>query len=83
MVPRLISVCAGMDQAGTAFPASAAFLELPAFGVFWATGFALLAVAAVELQRHDFALKTGPGHNTDCTLEGGKSRKLLILCWGG
>ena len=41
-----------MDQSGTAFPASAAFLELPAFGVFWATGFALLAVAAVELQRH-------------------------------
>jgi len=43
-----------MDQSGTAFPASAAFLELPAFGVFWATGFALLAVAAVELQRHEF-----------------------------
>ena len=35
------------------FPASASFFELSALGVFRMPGLALLAVATVELQRHD------------------------------
>jgi len=54
LAARTSNFTGGMDQAGTTFPAFAAFLELPAFGVFRMTGFALFAVAAVELQRHDF-----------------------------
>lgn len=41
-----------VNQARTAFPTPAAFLELPALVVFRTTCFAVFAVAAVELQRH-------------------------------
>jgi hypothetical protein len=41
-----------VDEARAAFSASESFLELSAFEVFQTSGFALFAVAAVELQRH-------------------------------
>lgn len=57
-----------MDRAGAVFPASAALFKPSALGVYRPPGFALFAVAAVELQRHNFALKTRRNHNTHCTL---------------
>jgi hypothetical protein len=44
-----------MDEAIAALPASAALLQLSALEVFRTACFALLAVAAVELQRHEIS----------------------------
>jgi hypothetical protein len=45
------TVAGGTDQAGKAFPPSAALHELSAFGGLGVPGFALAAVAAVEILR--------------------------------
>jgi hypothetical protein len=42
----------GVDHAGAPFPTAATLFELSALGVLSVAAFALLAVAAVKLQRH-------------------------------